>query len=51
MMSTVSGEKGPQRATKSADLGVGLIIGFFLAVGWVSSFLLHGLVQGPKKLR
>ena len=28
---------------------LGLIIGFFLAVGCVSSFLLPGPVQGPKK--
>ena len=30
-------------------LELGLIIGFFPAVGWVSSFLLPGPVQGPKK--
>ena len=27
----------------------GLIIGFFSAVGWVSSYLLPGLVQGPER--
>ena len=38
-----------QSSSRTFMLELGLIIGFFPAVGWVSSFLLPGPVHGPKK--